>query len=141
MKQGHYLTIDKAFQNYWENKEYLTNYPYPHAVNYQKARVKGDCYKNIPEQLILSCIDKVEDIQKQVDLVEETYKYFKHEGQLRDLYIKIIYMNKHRCTNVRAYGETLEKMYFRESGNNRPRIRLFQVKNEKGTKVVPFFAF
>ena len=102
MKQGHYLTIDKAFQNYWENKEYLTNYPYPHAVNYQKARVKGDCYKNIPEQLILSCIDKVEDIQKQVDLVEETYKYFKHEGQLRDLYIKIIYMNKHRCTNVRA---------------------------------------
>ena len=78
------------------NKEKLIE----EMANYQKARVKGDCYKNIPEQLILSCIDKVEDIQKQVDLVEETYKYFKHEGQLRDFY-----MNKHRCTNVRACYE------------------------------------
>ncbi len=102
MKQGHYMTIEKAFCSYRENKEELINYPYPHAVNYKKLRVRGDCYKNIPEQMMLSCIDKIEDIKKQVELVEETYKYFKREGRLRDMYIKYIYMNKYRGTNVYA---------------------------------------
>lgn len=49
MKQGHWLTIDKAFKGYRRNLVALKSYPYPYVsgVDYSKPRVTGDGYKTV----------------------------------------------------------------------------------------------
>jgi len=55
MKQGHWLTIDKAFKGYRRNLAALKSYPYPYVsgVDYSKPRVTGDGYKNGTEQMVI----------------------------------------------------------------------------------------
>ena len=76
MKQGHWLTIDKAFKGYRRNLVALKSYPYPYVsgVDYSKPRVTGDGYKNGTEQMVMSAIDKKDDLEKQVRLVEEVVR-------------------------------------------------------------------
>lgn len=105
MKQGHYITIDKAFNDYKKNLEALKNYPYPcvSGVDYTKQKVSGDGYKNTQEQMIISCIDKKEDLEKKVKLVEEVYRYLEIEGFGRERYIKYLYFEE--FTNIRSCYE------------------------------------
>lgn len=93
MKQGHWLTIDKAFKGYRRNLVALKSYPYPYVsgVDYSKPRVTGDGYTNGTEQMVMSCIEKKDDLEKQVRLVEEVVKWFEIEGYGRERYIKYRY--------------------------------------------------
>ncbi len=104
MKQGHWLTIDKAFKGYKRNLAALRNFPFPYTagVDYSKPRITGDGYKNGQEQIIMSCIEKKEELEKQVRLVEEVVKWLEIEGYGRERYIKYVYMNPYPCTNVSA---------------------------------------
>lgn len=105
MKQGHYLTIEKAFKGYKRNLAALRSYPYPYVsgVDYSKPRVTGDGYKNGQEQMIWSCIDKKDDLEKQVRLVEEVVRWFEIEGYGRERYIKYRYFKG--ATNLNACYE------------------------------------
>lgn len=105
MKQGHWVTIEKAFKGYMRNRVALKNYPFPYAsgIDYSKPRVTGDGYKNGQEQMILSCIEKKEELEQQVRLVEEVIRWLEIEGYGRERYIKYIYLSG--ATNVRACYE------------------------------------
>lgn len=94
MKQGHWLTIEKAFKGYKKNLATLKNYPYPYVsgVDYTKPRTTGDGYTNGQEQMVMSAIDKKVDLEKQVRLVEETVRWFEVEGYGRERYIKYRYL-------------------------------------------------
>lgn len=90
MKQGHYMTIEKAFKGYLKNLSALKNYPYPYAsgIDYSKPKTKGDGYTNTAEQLMMSIIEKKETLEKQVQLVKEVLRYLEIEGFGRERYIK-----------------------------------------------------
>lgn len=105
MKQGHYITIDKAFKSYKKNLAALKNYPYPYpsGMDYTKPRTTGDGYQNGQEQMVMSCIEKKEDLEKQVKLVEEVLRYLEIEGFGRERYIKYRYFKG--CTNLSACYE------------------------------------
>lgn len=106
MKQGHYMTIDKAFKGYRRNLAALRSYPYPYVsgVDYSKPRVTGDGYKNGQEQMVMSAIDKKEDLEKQVRLVEEVVRWFEIEGHGRERYIYFRYTRGYG--HLRACEET-----------------------------------
>lgn len=102
MKQGHWLTIDKAFKGYKRNLVALKSYPYPYVsgVDYSKPRVTGDGYTNGQAQMVMSCIEKKDDLEKQVRLVEEVVRWFEIEGYGRERYIKYRYFKG--ATNLNA---------------------------------------
>lgn len=105
MKQGHYLTIEKAFKGYKRNLAALRSYPYAYVsgVDYSKPRVTGDGYKNEQEQMTMSVIEKKEDLEKQIKLVEEVIRWFELEGYGREEYIKKRYIQ--RKTNIETSME------------------------------------
>lgn len=106
MKQGHYLTIDKAFKGYKRNLAALKSYPYPYVsgVDYSKPRVTGDGYRNGQEQMVMSAIDKKEELEKQVRLVEEVVRWLEIEGHGRERYIYFRYTRGYG--HLRACEET-----------------------------------
>ena len=93
MKQGHYITIDKAFKGYKRNIAALKNYPYPYVsgIDYTKPRVTGDPYKNGAAQMVMSAIEKKEELEKRVRLVEDLIKWLEIEGFGRERYVKFRY--------------------------------------------------
>lgn len=105
MKQGHYMTIEKAFKGYKRNLAALRSYPYAYVsgVDYSKPRVTGDGYKNGQEQMTMSVIEKKEDLEMQIKLVEEVIRWFELEGYGREEYIKKRYIQ--RKTNIETSME------------------------------------
>lgn len=105
MKQGHYMTIEKAFKGYKRNLAALRSYPYPYVsgVDYSKPRATSDNDKNEQEQMTMSVIEKKEDLEKQIKLVEEVIRWFELEGYGREEYIKKRYIQ--RKTNIETSME------------------------------------
>ena len=102
MKQGHWLTIEKAFKGYRRNLVALKSYPYPYTagIDYSNPKVRGDKYKNSQEQMVMSAIDKKSELEQQVKMVEEVIRWFEVEGYGRERYIKYRYvrgMNEYRA--------------------------------------------
>ncbi len=140
MKQGHWLTIDKAFKGYKRNLAALKNFPFPYTagVDYSKPRITGDGYKNGQEQMIMSCIEKKEDLEKQVRLVEEVVKWLEIEGYGRERYIKYRYLkgttNLHACLEIgisEKTGKNWKRDIFYKAESIAERIGIF-LKSENG---------
>lgn len=135
MKQGHYITINKAFKGYKKNLAALKNYPYPYpsGVDYTKPRVTGDGYTNGQAQMVMSCIEKKEELEKQVRLVEEVLRYLEIEGFGRERYIKYRYFRGYghlrACEEVgicERTGKYWKRDIFEKSETIGIRIGLFE---------------
>ena len=95
MKTGRYMTIQKAFRNYKDNKKALANYPFPYVsgIDYTKPRITPDKTQNGAERMVLSVIDKKDDLERFVRLVEEVVHWFEIEGYGRERYIQLRLIN------------------------------------------------
>ncbi len=91
MNTGRYATIRKAFKEYKQNKLTLKNYPFSYVsgVDYTKTRVTPDKTQNGQEARVISEIDKKNDLERIVQLVEETVKWFEVECYGRERYIRL----------------------------------------------------
>ena len=91
MKTGRYAMIRKIFRDYKQNKKLLANYPLPSlsGIDYTKPRITTDKTLNGQEESILSALDKKNDLEQLVRLVDEVMRWFAVEGYGRERYIRL----------------------------------------------------
>ena len=85
-----------VFHQYKLNKKELSqdyNIPTPSGIAYDKIRVKGDLSKNVPLEMTVEYISKREELFKKVFIVEEVLNWFKLEGNGRERFIQLFFIN------------------------------------------------
>lgn len=88
--------ISSLFRQYKANKKELAqdyNIPAPSGISYDKIKVKGDTFRNVPYEQTVEYISKREELYKKVFIVEEVLNWFKLEGHGRERFIKIFLMD------------------------------------------------
>lgn len=95
MKTGRYLTLKKIFREYNQNKRKIqeNDFPYISGIDYTKPRVTPDKTQNRQESIMVSNLDKKNELENYVRLVDEVIRWFTIEGYGRERYIQFRLIN------------------------------------------------